>query len=61
MEINNNLRIFPHSLTWLEDQVPVVQAGLEVHHALLSEPGGEHVLAIDLAPQVTVILGVVTN
>ena len=61
MEINNNLRIFPHSLTWLEDQVPVVQAGLEVHHALLGEPGGEHVLAVDLAPQVTVILGVVTN
>ena len=53
--------IFPRSLAWLEDQVPVIQASLEVHDALLGEPGGKHVLAVHLAPQVSVVLSVVTN
>ena len=52
---------FPRSLAWFEDQVPVVEASLQVHHSLLGEPGSEHVLTVHLAPQVAVILGVVTN
>ena len=44
-----------------ENHVPVVQSGLEVEDALLVEPGLEHVLAVDLGPQVAVILCVITN
>ena len=49
------------SLTWAEDHVPVVETSLGVHDALLSEPSGEHVLAVDLAPEVPVILSVVPH
>ena len=49
------------SLTWSEDHVPVVETSLGVHDALLGEPAGEHVLAVDLAPEVPVILSVVPN
>ena len=52
---------FPRSLAWFEDQVPVVEASLEVHDSFLGEPGGKHVLTVDLAPQVPVILSVVAN
>ena len=50
-----------HLFVWFEDHIPVVEASLQVHHSLLGEPRSKHVLTVDLAPQVPVILGVVTN
>ena len=50
-----------HGAAGLEDHVPVVQPGLEVEDTLLVKPGLEHVLAVHLGPQVTVILCVISN
>ena len=58
---NNIVWTTNFSPTWLEDHVPVVQAGLEVHDALLGEPCCKHVLTVDLAPEIAVILRVITN
>ena len=45
----------------LQDHRPVVHPSAQTQHTLLVEPGLEHVLAVDLGPEVAIVLSIVPH
>jgi len=47
--------------TWLQYEVPVVQSSFQIEDSFLGKSGGKHVLAVDLAPEVPIVLSIIPH